>query len=436
LHQFRVQYLDELYDLIVSRNTKAYSAFLFKTNVVQADDAHNDYLQVLAEWGVVGFGLWLLIIVTALYGGFRRLRSGERVPPLTPPCKGGEPLGSPPFRKADGEEQSASPPFQGGVGGGFPVSFCGEASIWFERAPLAALICLLLDAGYAFPFQIPVSSVMVYVLLGCFCGANEPKNVAQGKRSSRILWFLIALALAWPVTKVLQLVWNTDRGERYALKAIAAEMMGKSNEALESYKEAYHYLPENGELYLLVGTSYSRRADMHTARDFYQRATETYSNPTLFLNQALVALEMRRYNECEEYLDRVGVLVPNHPQVHYIRGMMLYVRGKLEEAAEEFQQELKIEKDDLDSLLYLGQTLSALGEYNEAATAFKRATQLNPRNLAARENLGDLYGKHLRLPEQAVCEYTMALEIAHVTHNRKAEYRIQLSLDALKQSGP
>ncbi len=389
LHQFRVLYLDELYELLVTRRSQAYSSFLFKTNVVQADNAHNDYLQILAEWGVFGMAAWTLILATAFSLAFRRMR-------------------------AEGH--------------------CTQqgSSHWQNFAAIASMITLLADAAYAFPFQLPVTNLMGFVLLGCMVGyGQEPARGAE-TRVPRLVSALILITVIFLSGKALQQVWHIDRGERQILQALSAESAGKSDVALRHYQEAYHYLPENGELSVLIGASYSRLGQMSTARDFYEKAHLTYNNPTLYLNRAMVALETRRYEECERLLERVESLVPNHPQVHYLRGLYLYLRGSFEDAEKEFRAELKNSKTDLNTLLYLGQTLVHLEKSQVAENTFRRAVHVSPRNMVARENLGDLYSEQLNLPQQALTEYTIALEIARKSGNGRAEYRIQRKLDQLQ----
>lgn len=390
LHQFRVLYLDELYNLLVTKRSQAYSSFLFKTNVVQADNAHNDYLQILAEWGVVGLALWSLIIATALGMALRNLRPEQH-------------------------------------------SCVSNHARWIKLSIVASVLSLLLDAAYAFPFQLPVTTVMAMVLLGCMMGLRDDKELTSARFFPRVASFLLLLPVLFLSTKAFEAVWHIDRGERQILSALSAESAGKSEIALEHYQEAFHYLPESGELSFLIGASYSRLGMMTLARDFYEKAHLTYNNPTLYLNRALIALETRRYEECERYLERIEALVPNHPQVHYIRGLYLYLRGNFEAAEKEFNLELRSNKSDLNTLLYLGQTLVHLEKYQDAENSFRRAVQISPRNMVARENLGDLYSGQLNIPKQAITEYTIALEIARRANNRRAEVRIRRKLEQLPE---
>ncbi|MFN2579269.1 MAG: FG-GAP-like repeat-containing protein [Pyrinomonadaceae bacterium] len=81
---------------------------------------------------------------------------------------------------------------------------------------------------------------------------------------------------------------------------------------------------------------------------------------------------------------------PNRPQPHYILGLIARSQNQFEEAISEFQQVLKIDRDDIGSNINVGQILSQQKKYPEAIAAFRKAIDAEPYNETALYNLGIL----------------------------------------------
>jgi len=79
---------------------------------------------------------------------------------------------------------------------------------------------------------------------------------------------------------------------------------------------------------------------------------------------------------------------PNHPQPHYLLGLIARSQNQFDEAIAEFQSVLKIDPDDVGSNINLGQIFSQEKEYVEAIGAFRRAIAAEPYNQTGLYNLG------------------------------------------------
>ena len=67
-------------------------------------------------------------------------------------------------------------------------------------------------------------------------------------------------------------------------------------------------------------------------------------------------------------------------------------KGDLDQAATSFTMPLKLQPDSSDAQRYLGVVLEKQGDKASASDAFEKAVDLNPGNLAARQNLQKLLG--------------------------------------------
>jgi len=81
-------------------------------------------------------------------------------------------------------------------------------------------------------------------------------------------------------------------------------------------------------------------------------------------------------------------LVPNAPQPHYILGLIAKTEARAEEAIAPFQQVLKIDPDDVGANVNLGQIYSQQRKFSEAVVAFRLALAAEPYNSTALYNLG------------------------------------------------
>jgi tetratricopeptide (TPR) repeat protein len=81
---------------------------------------------------------------------------------------------------------------------------------------------------------------------------------------------------------------------------------------------------------------------------------------------------------------------PNHPQPHYILGLIARSQNEIDQAVAEFQRVLKIDSEDVGANINVGQIFGQQKKYAEAIGAFRRALEAEPYNETALYNLGIL----------------------------------------------
>ncbi len=128
----------------------------------------------------------------------------------------------------------------------------------------------------------------------------------------------------------------------------------------------------------------------------HKEAAEAFSrslgtDPTLAL--ARINLAIALFNVPDMEAAERGALAaievaPDAPQAHYVVGLIARQQGKIEEAKAAFQKVLTIDPRDVGALVNLGQVQLRERQYEEAVAAFRAAAAAEPYNRTAVYNLG------------------------------------------------
>jgi tetratricopeptide (TPR) repeat protein len=86
--------------------------------------------------------------------------------------------------------------------------------------------------------------------------------------------------------------------------------------------------------------------------------------------------------------EKAVALNPNAPQPHYILGLIAKAQNRNEDAIAAFQRVLKLDPRDVGANVNIGQLYASARNYTEAASAFRVALEVDPYNMTALYNLG------------------------------------------------
>ena len=92
------------------------------------------------------------------------------------------------------------------------------------------------------------------------------------------------------------------------------------------------------------------------------------------------------------------------------RGLTAYKARDFETAVRELEEATLMNREDYEAFLYLGAAYAAVGRYNAAIGAFKKAEELRPNDAKVHYNLGQAY-EAAGVPREAAFEYSYALRI-------------------------
>jgi len=144
---------------------------------------------------------------------------------------------------------------------------------------------------------------------------------------------------------------------------------GKFAEAVDAYKKALKIKPDYNGAYLPLAFSLARLERYPEAIDVYKETLKRDPSPEVYNNLSFA------YNHSGSYLEAVDA--------------SLQAIKLLGETGEAYKQGFQ-ERDEIRSYAYknLGNAYNGLKRYDEAATALKKSSEIEPTNAAAHFNLG------------------------------------------------
>lgn len=102
------------------------------------------------------------------------------------------------------------------------------------------------------------------------------------------------------------------------------------------------------------------------------------SDPSGYLERYGVFAKKGEYEKASEELERIYVLYPKYPNLHYYKGALYAVQGNYKSAIEEFLRELKNNPAGVHTQVALGKSYLELGYPKDALESFNKAMQISP----------------------------------------------------------
>jgi tetratricopeptide (TPR) repeat protein len=329
-----------------------------------ADKAHNEYLQLAAELGIVGLGIFLWLIIIYFNYGIKRLKSIETK-----------------YKQ------------------GIIIGLMGS------------IIAFLVDGLFWFPLRLPTNTAMFWLILGLTVvtiktEVNADKNNLKQKdfditekkvenisfdkkqkkagdkdndsiyRFKPILYLSIILLVAiLSITIARPFIAQT-----YWYKGFKEIEKENWNNAIKIYEEALRWDPYLGPIYYDIGKILQNKDLYGVARKYLEKAEKYIDHPNLPLDLAIIYLK----------------------------------NGMLDEAAIKLKQAISYQPDEKSMLpLYseLGNIYLQLERYKPAEIAFKNALKINPDFVNAHYGLAGAYLKQ-NLSNEALIELQKVIELA------------------------
>lgn len=235
----------------------------------------------------------------------------------------------------------------------------------------------------------------------------------------------------------------------------ACELAEQYPQALDAYREALVFSPEDVELLAGVGNIYYREGQYDRAEEIYQRALEldplhTMSRYNLGLvyaktsrfeeavalfsetpnlpdqlggvieGSSLNTVDRSRVNRIEAFRSQLGRMggpkapAPDagrkQPPYTYALGITYYEQGDDMAAVDAFQRALSEDPALAEAHLYIGNVHVRQGRTGDAIAAYKEAVESNPAFAEAYNNMGSIYAETGQA-EEAMSAYRQALEL-------------------------
>jgi len=314
-----------------------------------AAKAHNEYLQLWAELGVIGLGIFLWLIFSYFNYGFKTLRKIKNN-----------------YRQ------------------GIIIGLMGS------------IVAFLVDAIFWFPMHQPANIVLFWLILGLTFSElrdNEvcidkkmqiQKNIKEKTKKEKdddifrfkpLLYISIILLIAFTCFTVVrpfiaQIYWY------YGSKEIRNNNYNKS---IKIYEKALKYDPYLGQAYYDLGLILNNKGFTNAAQEYFEKAEKYFDHPELPRNLAIVYLSNQNYEKAI---------------------------SKLEQAI----SYKKNEKSMLPLYAELGNTYITLKRYKLAEIALKEALKIDPDFINAHYGLANVYLQENKM-EEALKELQKVIEI-------------------------
>ena len=334
-----------------------------------ADKTHNEYLQLWAELGIIGLGIFILIIITYFNYGIRYLK-----------------------REKDKQKQ------------GIMIGLMG------------AVVAFLIDSFFWFPLHLSTNVVLFWLIIGLSMVMiiDETRGLEMGKeieitqkdydkkerrkkkkerkkkgtrnaidlKESNIhrfkpILYVVIILLAIFLCITVSRPFIAHIGWYYGNREIKNKNW---NEAIKLGEKALKWDPYFGQVYYDIGKILQNKEMYNLALEYFKKAAKYIDDPNLLRDFALIYLE----------------------------------KGQLDKGAIKLRQFISYQRHEKSMVpLYseLGKVYLLLKRYEPAEVAYKEALKIDPKYVNAHYGLAEVYLQQNRL-EEALEELQRVVELA------------------------
>jgi len=191
----------------------------------------------------------------------------------------------------------------------------------------------------------------------------------------------------------------------YLNLGICLAKMDKEEEAIQVFQGALKIHPGNVQVLNNLGTLAKRGNKEDKAREYFNKAlTHDPSNPVALLNLALLAQKNKQWDEARIFLKRSLEQDPDNLTIrgylgnlrkrmwtsYILAGQAQRKSGQYAAAAESYRKAISVFRDEPRQYINLGFCLTRLGKDEEAIKVFRAAVKVDPTNVKAHNNMGEL----------------------------------------------
>ena len=212
---------------------------------------------------------------------------------------------------------------------------------------------------------------------------------------------------------------------------------GEFEQALATYQQLASLAPDYGRIHYNLGAIYTNLEQAERAATEYEQAVAQEDSPGnhMALAEAYGALgrdqeALAAASQAVQIAERGGEFVEEKPvDMHMRRAKLYYDQAQYEQAAQDYQQAAHLGSRNKLAHFHLGNCYRQLGKLEQARQEYKAALAIDPDDGRLHTNLGVVYFD-LQQWEQAISHYQQAL--AHNASDSHARFNLGL---AYLQSG-
>lgn len=323
-----------------------------------ADKAHNEYLQLWAELGIIGFIVFLWIVIQYFVFGIRFLKR----------------------RKSNNKMQFA-----------LIIGFMG------------AVFAVLIDALFGFPLHLPASISLFWLILAMTVvlfskeiheresteNINKPKpllvNITNKVKKKYYNWrwlrYIFLILLFGMIIYLGILTTKPFISQIYEYKAMGNIQSGDFDKAIDNLHSTIRYNPYSGMAYLNLGQIVMQRELYTVALDYFLMASRYIDHPDLpetlayiYIKKDMTDEAIAKLKQAITYQQKEITMEPLYSDL----GKLYMNKRRYQEAEDVFKKALAIDDKNLTNNLALAISLFNQNKKEEAKEFLERVIQISP----------------------------------------------------------
>jgi O-antigen ligase/Tfp pilus assembly protein PilF len=350
---FKMNYLDYQADFL-QRN------YYYIKYSGKAGEAHNEYLQIWAELGTIGLGIFIGIILMfySLIINYLKKNKSEK-----------------------------------------------EKIIVFGL--VLGITCFLIHCLFTFPLHVPTLGSTFFILLGLTVGyigefdlnKTNKKNIIWKKLNQKkqrwieiVFIFLISVCMIFVIN---MLVIKPYIAEIHYFKGMEYYEKENYNDALKDFKYAAQFDPYNGRILHALGTTYYHLDIQDEAQKVLKKTKFYFNDRNIFRNLGLSYMQSGNYEKAEKELKHAIYLDPKYTEAYSDLAYLYATQKDYDKAIAEWNKILEIEpnfSEKYNIFYFIGLTYQKKEMPDKALEYFLQALQLAPEgSLIIKKIEGEIY---------------------------------------------
>jgi len=311
--------------------------------------AHNEYLEIWSEMGLLGLGAFLYMLVAAIISGTRLIK----------------------FNK-------------------------NNASFFW----LLGLISGLIGVSFHMLFSVSFRFIVVPLIFWSYLGViNGLIHVRIGKRTvwelngaKRLIFIVVSLFLTMFLVFSVTRTFSHFAAERYFYEGLADYKAGRLQEALNGMQLALDNCKTKPEIYYKKGVLETKLGMWAEALETYEALEKVHPDfcHTNF-NLSLVYLHLKDLTNSIRSGEKEVQLYPDFVEQYYLLGKAYYLNNSYDEAEAYFDKYLQQNPKSASAHSYLGNISAFRRDWENAILHYKEILNMDPHNSQARLNISQIY---------------------------------------------
>jgi len=306
---------------------------------INAAESHNEYLQMWAEIGIIGLGIFL-IILAILYKQFLLF-----------------------FRQEEDIQK--------------------KIIAW---GMILGITCFLVHSLFTFPLHVPALASTFFVILGLALVYINNFNLPEIKIKTGINHIMVKFLMTIFIIVIMGLLINLlvikpYVAELYYFNGMRHNVDNNYEKSIPDFQYAFLLDPYNGRNLHALGSSYFNIKMYAKAEDMLRKAKNYFVDINTYRNLGLVYVRTGKTEKAIEEFEHAIYLDPKFWEAYNDLASLYVYQGKYERAIEQWQKAIDLDlkfKDKYIFLYYIGISYQRMGNQEEAYNYFLEALKEVP----------------------------------------------------------